>query len=168
MRHALPGAALLLTLAACAAPPPAATPPSALGEEPPTTSLTTRPAPIERRPSTLPGSGGLAGRVDPLRLGLAHWAADPTPPPVPPQALRPERPDGLIGQSAAAVALALGPPTLNRHEPPAQVWHYQGPSCLLDVFVYRDHDRETVTHVELRPRRVALPDPRTCLAELAG
>ena len=55
----------------------------------------------------------------------------------PPGQLRPD-PGELVGMTGGEVAELLGRPGLLRREPPAEVWRYAGPSCVLHIFLYPD------------------------------
>lgn len=76
----------------------------------------------------------------------------------------------LKGEAADAVKAALGPATLLRREPPAQVWQYRGRTCVLDVVLYPDETEGaplTVAHVELRPMEAAARvAPKACAADV--
>ncbi|HYM29979.1 MAG TPA: hypothetical protein VEU47_01680 [Candidatus Cybelea sp.] len=52
-------------------------------------------------------------------------------------------PPQLAGLTASEVTQVLGVPGLQRHEPSAEVWQYQGSSCVLFVFLYQDPARDT-------------------------
>ncbi|EKV30396.1 hypothetical protein C882_4355 [Caenispirillum salinarum AK4] len=76
----------------------------------------------------------------------------------------------LKGEAADAVRAALGPASLLRREPPAQVWQYRGRTCVLDVVLYPDEAEGaplTVAHVELRPVVAAnAVAPKACAADV--
>jgi hypothetical protein len=44
----------------------------------------------------------------------------------------------LVGHPPDAVLAWLGEPRLRREEGHAEIWHYQGPQCHLDLFLYRE------------------------------
>ena len=68
----------------------------------------------------------------------------------------PEEPGALIGHSGREVAGWLGEPQLKRRDPPAQMWQYRTPACVVDFFLYgaagADDAAHEVSHVEIRPR----------------
>lgn len=47
----------------------------------------------------------------------------------------------LIGLTEPETVALLGAPTAQWDQPPAKVWHYQGPGCAVDVFFYLDVSR---------------------------
>lgn len=72
----------------------------------------------------------------------------------------------LVGMEAGAIAKLFGEPALLRHEPPAQVWLYTGPTCVLHLFLYSEAGAQTyrVRHAEVRGRDLAMVAPPTrCL-----
>ncbi len=44
----------------------------------------------------------------------------------------------FVGHAPGTVIAWLGEPRLRREEGNAEIWHYQGPQCHLDLFFYRD------------------------------
>ncbi len=48
----------------------------------------------------------------------------------------------------------MGDPDVRRREPPAEVWHYVGPECVLHLFLYSDDKAAVpvVNHVEISER----------------
>src|SRR3954454_18531060 len=56
----------------------------------------------------------------------------------------------LIGIDAGALERQLGKPHLIWPEEPAQVWQYRNPTCVLNVYLYRDHGRLVVSDAEAR------------------
>lgn len=44
--------------------------------------------------------------------------------------------DRILGKDARAIALVLGPPTLDVREGPAQRLQFSSASCILDVYLY--------------------------------
>lgn len=88
----------------------------------------------------------------------------------------PAKPERLTGLDMAALQRAIGSPSQRRREGPAEVWQYQGETCVMDVFLYPKKNAPnelSVTYVELRRQGVAQlkrPDERQrCYAEaLAG
>jgi hypothetical protein len=65
-------------------------------------------------------------------------------------------PLALIGLSASELSGLIGAPRWIRRESPAEVWQYQGASCILDVYLYADGGALRVTHAEARDA-TALP-----------
>lgn len=110
---------------------------------------------------------GLPSHINPLVYGLKIWQAG-NPVPLLPTALGPlKSPADLIGTSAALAALNLGTPTLLRREAPAEVWHYRGTKCALDLYVYDDESHVSrITHVDLRPLNVSQISLSACLRNL--
>jgi len=148
-RSLILGSAALL-LAACAAPARAPTAPA----PPPVAAPVTAPvaAVVSPPPATPPPATTAPPVPDEPDL-----AAIPAPPP---------RSRDLIGLDATEVALRLGPPALKWREPPAEVWQYPGPACVLHVFLYGEPGAATVRHVAARPLRAAGPAPEGCYAAL--
>jgi hypothetical protein len=62
----------------------------------------------------------------------------------------------LVGLSASELSAALGPPRWRRAERPAQVWQYQGATCVLDVYLYEEQGAPRVVFAEARDES-ALP-----------
>ncbi len=56
----------------------------------------------------------------------------------------------LIGRDESGVRLALGEPRRVRKEDSAQVWQYDGGSCVLDLFLYPEGAKHLVVHLEAR------------------
>ena len=46
----------------------------------------------------------------------------------------------------------MGPPEFERLEPPARIWQYRTPVCVLDLFLYDDGGGPAVEYVNLRMR----------------
>jgi len=75
----------------------------------------------------------------------------------------------LIGLDAAEVGELLGPPSLERIEPPATIWQFRATKCIVDVFLFADDGDSKVDHVEVRPRKTETVDEKDCFASiLAG
>ena len=115
--------------------------------------------------------------VDPAPVTLATLTAVTAAPasalPIPPTANAPAAPafvdpGRLVGQTAAAIAAALGPPGFTRRDGPAEVWQYAGEDCLLYVFLYREEaeGRARVAHFEIRPAGDGTPAPESCFQSL--
>lgn len=74
----------------------------------------------------------------------------------------------LIGHSGREVEGWLGEPRLKRRDPPAEIWQYRDPSCVVDFFLYSDTSMPdgtaiSVSHVEVRPREA---DARACFSAI--
>jgi hypothetical protein len=95
----------------------------------------------------------LAHPQSPLHLG------------VPPGEAKLGMPDGslLNGLTGAEIDLVLGPPSRVRHDPPAQVWQYDQPRCIVDVFLYTDEGEPRAVYVQERSREVKKIIPGACL-----
>ena len=74
----------------------------------------------------------------------------------------------LVGLQGSDLALFLGPPSLVRRDPPAEVWQYAGPGCALHVFFYLGPDAGDyrVVHVESVYRGESRPEGDDCLARI--
>jgi hypothetical protein len=76
-------------------------------------------------------------------------------------------PGDLTGLDSSALHSLFGTPELVRKDYPAEVWQYRSPNCVLDVYLYPDHDRLTVAHAEARAPK-ATGDPLAgCIAKFA-
>ncbi len=60
------------------------------------------------------------------------------------------RPDELIGRDSVGLVGALGHPTRVRKEASAQIWQYDGGSCVVDLFLYPEGNTHRVAYVEAR------------------
>lgn len=60
------------------------------------------------------------------------------------------RADELMGRDTVGLTGALGEPTRVRKEAQAQIWQYDGGSCVVDVFLYPDGPTHRVAYVEAR------------------
>jgi hypothetical protein len=76
-------------------------------------------------------------------------------------------PADLVGLDGPSLETLLGKPGLVRRDYPAEVWQYRNPSCVLDVYLYPDAERLTVTHAEARAPKIAGDPLRPCIARLA-
>jgi len=56
----------------------------------------------------------------------------------------------LLGRDSVGVIGALGEPRRVRREASAQVWQYDGGSCVLDLFLYPEGTINRVVHLEAR------------------
>jgi hypothetical protein len=83
---------------------------------------------IAPRPAAAGGEGSVAPPAPPPPL-LPRNAAAGAPPTMAGQ---------LVGHPPGAVRAWLGEPRLRREEGHAEIWHYQGPQCHLDLFFYRE------------------------------
>ena len=81
---------------------------------------------------------------------VAPLPKPPEPPPPPPL---PDL-DDLVGLTAMDLTHYFGDPAIKRTEPPAEVWHYVGPECVLHLFLYSDGKGgpPVVDHVEISER----------------
>ncbi len=74
--------------------------------------------------------------------GEASVAPSTPPPPLRPRTAAagasPTMAGQLVGHPPGAVLGWLGQPRLRREEGHAEIWHYQGPQCHLDLFFYRE------------------------------
>ncbi len=78
-------------------------------------------------------------------------------------------PTQLIGLAPDAINRLLGPPSLLRTEPPAQVWQYKIADCVLDIFLYtRETEPEdaTVIYFEIREGKAAPRGTRACFTAI--
>ena len=116
-----------------------------------------------------PGEARLNAASAPEGAPTAEISASATRPQL---ALAVPGPAHLVGLKGDAVRRTFGEPEMRRREPPAEVWQYRSPRCVLDLYFYGDPDGEGVVHYESRPRdqRQALsaPAPDGCVGELAG
>jgi len=76
-------------------------------------------------------------------------------------------PGDLIGMEAPALQTLLGTPGLVRKDDPAEVWQYRSQDCVLDIYLYPDHDRLTVAHAEARAPKVKGDPLSACIAEFS-
>jgi len=76
-------------------------------------------------------------------------------------------PGELTGLEGSALQRLLGIPGLVRKDYPAEVWQYRNPSCVLDVYLYPDHDRLTVAHAEARAPKITGDPLPACITEFA-
>jgi hypothetical protein len=139
-----------LLLAACAGGPPPSTPPSSpaasadtiVPQQPVQAALPPSPAPLP--PASAPA---------PVRQAPVRPAPDP---------------GQLVGLDRTALSTLLGPPALKRAEPPAEVWQYSDPGCVLHVFLYDDGAgrRYHVTHYDAVRRGARPLSQRDCFGRL--
>lgn len=110
-------------------------------------------------------------RVDPAIALALSFLAHPQSPlhlGVPPSNARISMADGslLNGLTGAELDLVLGPPSRVRHDPPAQVWQYDQPRCIVDVFLYTDEGEPRAVYVQERSREVKKIVPGACLGSV--
>ena len=74
-------------------------------------------------------------------------------------------PANLTGLEPVALQHLFGEPGLVRKDYPAEVWQYRNPSCVLDIYLYPDHDRLTVAHAEARAPKVTGDPLSACIAQ---
>lgn len=74
--------------------------------------------------------------------------------------------DRLLGIDNDDLSDLLGAPSLEREEPPATIWQYRTPSCVVDVFLYSDGGENQVDHVEVRGRETDEVDEPKCFAAI--
>ena len=78
-------------------------------------------------------------------------------------------PAQLMGLAPDAINLLLGPPSLLRTEPPAQVWQYKVADCVLDIFLYSgetETENARVIYFEIRDGKTAPRSIRACFANI--
>jgi hypothetical protein len=73
----------------------------------------------------------------------------------------------LTGLDGPGLERLFGKPGLIRNDDPAQVWQYRNPSCVMDIYLYPDNDRLTVTHAEARAPKIAGDPLAPCIARLS-
>lgn len=74
----------------------------------------------------------------------------------------------LMGLDPGQVTGLLGPADFRRDDGPAQILQYRSPTCVLDLFLYRDSGGGDfhVTYIEARDRSLSQQAPQTCLASV--
>jgi len=107
-------------------------------------------------------------RIDPALALALEALAHPQSPlhlGVPPGEAKLGMPDGTLlnGLSGTEIDLVLGSPSRIRHDPPAQVWQYDGPRCIVDVFLYTDEGEPRAVYVQERSREVKKIAAGSCL-----
>jgi hypothetical protein len=108
------------------------------------------PAPLIRAPAP-----AIAVPALPAAAGFAH-------PRLPDTATA----DALVGLSAADLTAAIGSPRWRRRESPAEVWQYQGASCVLDVFLYQEVGAARVVYAEARDESLLPVTLAACLQRI--
>jgi len=71
------------------------------------------------------------------------------------------------GRAEEMLQHLFGTPGLVRKDDPAQVWQYRNQDCVLDIYLYPDHDRLTVAHAEARAPKVKGDPLPACIAEFS-
>jgi hypothetical protein len=75
-------------------------------------------------------------------------------------------PSALKGMGATAIEHALGKPAFVRRDPPAEIWQYRVKVCTLDLFLYDEGGRKSVSHYAVRtPGGTSMGDS-ACLDEV--
>lgn len=100
----------------------------------------------------------------PNAAAMAVTVAPSVPAPAAPLPL----PADLTGLGPAELEALLGSPDFRRSEPPAELWQYRGPDCILDVFLYEDSRGYRVVHADTRQRRQILASGGGCSAGAAS
>ena len=79
-------------------------------------------------------------------------------------------PAALVGKAQSEVAVLLGAPSLLRSDPPAEIWQYAGPACVLHAFFYAEGDggAHRVAHYEIAARDGAGISRAACFAGFIG
>jgi len=78
-------------------------------------------------------------------------------------------PSKLQNMNAGQVVAMLGEPGFKREENPAQVWRYNGKSCVLELFLYRLDTDFQVRYIETRDAAKANAVPQDpCIAQIAA
>ena len=72
----------------------------------------------------------------------------------------------LVGLEPDEVAELMGPPDLERSEPPALIWQFRRPVCSVDVFLFDDGNGQAVDHVEVRGAQSDAVDEKQCFASV--
>ena len=109
---------------------------------------------------TTPTSGSALPAEAPSTRAPEHVVGALAPAPAATLAL----PVDLTGLGPTELEALLGSPDFRRSEPPAELWQYRGPDCILDVFLYDDSRGYRVVHAETRQRRQILAAGGGCSA----
>lgn len=73
----------------------------------------------------------------------------------------------LVGATDATLLSTFGPPSQLRREPPAEVWQYSSPACVVDFYLYQLSSAQlSVVHLEARSPVTGRLPVETCLREL--
>lgn len=72
----------------------------------------------------------------------------------------------LVGLAPSQVTGLLGPADFRRADGPAEIMQYRSPSCVLDLYLYRDDaiGDFRVRYLEARDRALTQQAPQRCLA----
>lgn len=83
-------------------------------------------------------------------------------------ALRPSvQPQELLGRDGPGLADALGLPARVRKEAEAQIWQYDGGSCVLDIFLYPDGGQTLrAVHLEARDNAGKRMEAALCIGRV--
>ncbi len=111
-------------------------------------------------------TGGQAhlAKVAPLPAS-AKARAEPIP--VTPTLTKLWGPAELLGKNPERLTAILGPPDFKRQDPPAQLWRYAAPRCILDFYLYLLEDgKVSVTHLEARARQGRSTTLGACLSHV--
>jgi hypothetical protein len=89
-------------------------------------------------------------------------------PPEPEKTAIDDDPERLMGLGTGELTRMLGNPRFVRRDDSAQLWRYRNPSCILDLFLYRNADRPDfiVSHVEARRSEGGAAQERECFGAL--
>ncbi len=77
-------------------------------------------------------------------------------------------PSKLLNMTAPQVIAMLGEPGFKREENPAQVWRYNGKSCVLELFLYRLDKDMQVRYIEARDAKANAVAQDNCIAAIAA
>lgn len=103
--------------------------------------------------------------VPAIRLAMGHDGGSLKD--VTPDELPPPTPANLIGLTPSRLVNALGEPDFRRTDRNAALWHYAGPDCFLDLYLYRKAQGDyAVSHVEFRSRNVSQIDTNACFSSV--
>jgi hypothetical protein len=72
----------------------------------------------------------------------------------------------LIGLSDKELTSLLGTPAWTRRETPAEVWQYQGTTCVVDVYFYEEDGTPRVYYAEARDESARTVTLAACLERI--
>lgn len=73
----------------------------------------------------------------------------------------------LVGATDNTLLRTFGPPVQLRREPPAEVWQYRSPECVVDFYLYQKQPIGlSVVHLEARSPVAGRLPVDSCLREL--
>lgn len=75
-------------------------------------------------------------------------------------------PDSLLGLDAAGLRAAMGEPTRIRKEDTAEIWQYQGGTCVFDVFIYPEGGSTKVVLYEARDQAGKKTNANPCVKDV--